>query len=394
MSQYREYDWIYFLRLFQNKIRTFAFTVTSTLAAFLLLYAVIPKKFKSSAQITIYSQYFQNPLIKDFISEQYDPIEMRTQREAIIQQALDEDFIEKVGEEFKLFKTEKNSPKRGFEREELRKGFEVFSLSSDTFQIGFIYKNPEISEQIAHKTLSQVVQVLVEQRRKTITNVRNAVRARMESMVLYKNNGIKSLGSTSNEQIQIQLNQIKAQISALLQQYTEKHPRVTQLRARQHELEKYLTRNPKLIAKHEDSELPPNREAPETLSGAEIESSSKEVYADLLKKYNYLNVAIDMEKANDVNYYAIISSPSLPLSPLSPKLLNFIGYGLASGILLSIFLLLFDELVRFNLLNAERRAKWWGLPLLGTVPRYKKSHSPTPILPLDDEDEKQSNDWH
>ena len=394
MSQYREYDWIYFLRLFQNKIRTFAFTVASTLAAFLLLYAVIPKKFKSSAQITIYSQYFQNPLIKDFISEQYDPIEMRTQREAIIQQALDEDFIEKVGEEFKLFKTEKNSPKRGFEREELRKGFEVFSLSSDTFQIGFIYKNPEISEQIAHKTLSQVVQVLVEQRRKTITNVRNAVRARMESMVLYKNNGIKSLGSTSNEQIQIQLNQIKAQISALLQQYTEKHTRVTQLRARQHELEKYLTRNPKLIAKHEDSELPPNREAPETLSGAEIESSSKEVYADLLKKYNYLNVAIDMEKANDVNYYAIISSPSLPLSPLSPKLLNFIGYGRASGILLSIFLLLFDELVRFNLLNAERRAKWWGLPLLGTVPRYKKSHSPTPILPLDDEDEKQSNDWH
>jgi capsular polysaccharide biosynthesis protein len=131
--------------------------------------------------------------------------------------------------------------------------------------------------------------------------------------------------------------------------------------------------------------------APETLAGSNIESGSKEVYQDLLKKYNYLNVAIDMEKAEDVNYYAVVAAPTLALSPIAPKLFNFLGYGLASGVLLSLFWLLFDELARFSIVNAERRAKVWGVPLLGSVPSLRIGE---PTLPIENQPEKQPNDWN
>jgi hypothetical protein len=392
-----EFDWVYFLRLFKNRATMIGVTLLSTTLVFGLLYLAFPKRFKSASQLTIYSKYFQNPLIKDFISEQYDPSEMRTQREAVIQQALDDRFVDEVGEEFKLFRTPADSPKRGSERADLRKNFEVFSLTPDTYQIGFIWGNADIAEGVAKKTLDQVVQTLVEQRRKTITNVRNAVRARMESMVLYTNSGPKSLGSSSKTQIESQLTQTRAQIAGLLQQYTERHPKVAQLRAREKVLEQYLqkakaAKGPLAPDEKNGDDLPPGRLAPETLAGSDIESGSKEVYQDLLKKYNYLNVAIDMEKASDVNYYAVISAPSLPLSPFAPKLVNFLGYGLASGILLALFWLLFDELVRFNIVNAERRAKWWGIPLLGAVPSLRIE---TPgSEPLKDQPGKQPNDWN
>jgi len=393
-----EVDWHYFLQFFKNRAKTIVIILSGTLIFFSLLFLILPKKFKSASQITIYARYFQNPLIKDFISEQYDPSEMKTQRESIIQQALNDDFLDRVGTEFKLFRKALSDPKHGSEREDFRKHFEVFSLSSESYQIGFIWDKPQIAQDVAKETTDEVIQTLVSQRRKTITNVRNAIRARMESMVLFKNTGLKSLGSSSRAQIEAQLEQIRAQIHSLLQQYTERHPKVLQLRAREQILQKYLKNNssispPLAREARESDDLPPLRSAPETLSGSSIDSGSKEVYQDLFRKYNYLNVAIDMEKADDVNYYALVSAPSLPLSPVSPKFLNFLGYGSGAGLLLSLFWLLFDELTYFNLLNAERRAKWWGIPLLGVLPSFRQGADEVNIPPAVT-DGKQPNDWN
>jgi hypothetical protein len=368
-----EFDVLYFLRLFQKKAGLMLGLIAGCTAVFCLLYMVMPKKYKSDAQLTIYSKYFTNPLIRDFISEQYDPTEMRTQREAIIQQSLDDAFLDKVGTEFSLFKYDVRDPKHGFEREELRKHFETFSLNADTYTVGFVWKSPELAEKMAKRALDNTINTLVEQRRKTIVNVRNAIRARMEAMALFGHKGgvNNNLASMGRVQVEGQLMQIRNQIAVLLQQYTELHPRVIALRHREQVLTTYLAHpssQAPLLADDQSDDAPSSRISPETLAGSTVEAGSKEIYQDLLKKYNYLNVAIDMEKTNDVNYYGVISAPTLPLSPVAPKLINFVAYGLGSGILLALFTLLFEEFVRFNEVDAEKSAKSWGIPLLGIVP--------------------------
>lgn len=384
-----EFDLVYFTQLFQKRARLIATIIGITVVLFLALYLVLPKKYKSDSQITIYSRYFQNPLVKDFISEQYDPTEMRTQREAVLQQAINDAFVDEIGEQFKLYKTPANSPKRSGEREDLRKRFEIFALSSDSFGVGFIANNPQLAQDISKRTLEQVIHTLVDERRKTIMNVRNAIRDRMEAMVLFQNTGPGSLGSSSRPQIEARLGQIRSQINSLLQQYTDRHPKVVQLRARERALEQYLARTAP-AGKGADSTQ--THVTPDTLAGSDVEAGSKEVYQDLLKKYNYLNVALDMEQANEVNYYAVVSEPTLPLSAIAPKLVNFLSYGLGAGVLLALFILLFDEYVRFSAADAEKKAEFWGIPLLGSIPPMTLERGTQ--TPLQHGSGKQPNDWN
>ncbi|MDR3607102.1 MAG: hypothetical protein P4M08_06965 [Oligoflexia bacterium] len=394
-----DFDLLYFASVLRRRGRLLGSIVVVTVLAFCALYAVLPKKYKSAAEITIYSRYFQNPLIRDFISEQYDTAEMRTQREALLQQAVDDGFLDQVASEFHLYRTPEGSPRRGGEREDLRRHFEIFGINADSYQIGFVSNRPEIAEAVAKRTLERVIETLIDERRKTLINVRDAIRARMQAMALVMNTGPNGLSAASRAQLESQLAQVQSQIASLLEQYTEKHPKVVQLRARERSLEEFLKRPASGQANR-------NLDQPEALAGAEVEPGTKDVYQDLLKKYNYLSVALDMEQANSVNYYAVVSAPSFPLSPIAPKLFNMVGYGLGAGILIALFALLFEEYLEFNAANIEKKAKFWGVPLLGVLPRLdwelayqsgrgelKKAVSEE-NLEENLEEAVQPNDWH
>src|SRR5438046_464031 len=89
------------LRLF-SKYRRFITTGTAvSLAMFIAAAFRLPKKYKAHFVLTIYSQYFQNPLIRDFVPETvnpFDPSEVKSQRESLIRQALTTEFLDSVGE--------------------------------------------------------------------------------------------------------------------------------------------------------------------------------------------------------------------------------------------------------------------------------------------------------
>src|SRR3954464_8091982 len=85
-----------------------ALIVTGTLlsaAVFVAAAYVLPKRYKSSFVLSIYSSYFQNPLTRDFTSEIYDTTEMRAQREALIRQSLTPEFVDSLGEKYHIYDT-------------------------------------------------------------------------------------------------------------------------------------------------------------------------------------------------------------------------------------------------------------------------------------------------
>ena len=72
----------------------------------------LPKKFKSSAVISLQAGYFQNPLVKDLISEVFDQGELNAQRSALLKFALNNTFLDELGEKYGLFQTEPMDPLR------------------------------------------------------------------------------------------------------------------------------------------------------------------------------------------------------------------------------------------------------------------------------------------
>src|SRR4051812_30957470 len=83
-----------------------ALIITGTLlsvAVFMTAAYVLPKKYKSSFELSIYSSYFQNPLTRDFMSETNDTAEMRAQRESIIRQSLNTDYLDTLGTKYGIY---------------------------------------------------------------------------------------------------------------------------------------------------------------------------------------------------------------------------------------------------------------------------------------------------
>ena len=66
-----------------------------TLSCSLLFWAagkMLPPKYKSHFVITIYANYFESPLIRDFIPQVGEGQEMKLQRESLIRQAMTPEF--------------------------------------------------------------------------------------------------------------------------------------------------------------------------------------------------------------------------------------------------------------------------------------------------------------
>ena len=333
---------------------------------------MLPRKYKSESQFTIYTKYFQNPLVHELIPDQYDTAEMRLQRESLIRQALDEGFLDQIGEKEGFFKKPAGTPERSAEREQLRNQFEIFALNGTTFQVNFIAKDRFVAREVNSLAVDQVTKTLVEQRRKTLANARDAVRARLESISMQLNHTVDPVAGSRPELLRKELARSEEELAALLARYSPRHPQVIRLRERIAGLQSWIASDPALKkdapVAHEDS-----FSEPKNLVGGELEAPTRDVYSELLKKLNYLNVALQMERPEVVSYFGMIEAPTLPFAAFSPKRVEFLVFGLAGGLLLALFSVLLQEYLVFVAPTPEKDAAVWGAPFLGTLP-VLKSH--------------------
>src|SRR5436305_1009145 len=92
-----------FLQVCRRNWRMALGVLLGTVLIFVGAAYVLPKRFKSSSVLTVYTAYFQNPLVKDFLPAVQDATELKAQRESLIRQGLDMDFIERTGDKYRLF---------------------------------------------------------------------------------------------------------------------------------------------------------------------------------------------------------------------------------------------------------------------------------------------------
>src|SRR5579871_4399715 len=150
----------------------FVSTVVMT-ALFFAISFQVPKKYKTHFVLTIYSKYFQSPLIGDFVPELSESgNEMMSQRESLIRQVLTPEYLDELGTRYGIYSSSKKNPTPssfmtrlmaldeglGFsqpgskdselseERESLRSRIEIFSQNNTTFKVGFVRSEEHTSE--------------------------------------------------------------------------------------------------------------------------------------------------------------------------------------------------------------------------------------------------------
>lgn len=322
---------------------------------------VLPQKFKSIATITIYTKYFQNPLVKDFVPELYDTSELKAQRENLIRQSFNDEFLNELGEKEGLFKSGPQSGERETEIDDIRKRIETYSLQSTTFTVAFVHNDRKKTFAIEKQIVDRVLDTLVNERRATITKIRDSIQRRVEGISLNSSGGNPDpMASARPELLRKELAQLQEQVHALENQYTAQHPKVAKLRERMTLLEGWLRQAGGSHGKSYDKPV---------LIDGQPHAVTKEVYEDLLKKLNYLNILLDMDQDGANDYVAVLSPPSRPTSPVWPNKAVFLMWGLLTGMLVSAMIILVTEYFERTAPSVRDFARELDLPYLGTLPR-------------------------
>lgn len=345
-------------------VRRYRAVIAANVAAgcciFFAAATMLPQKFKSSATLTIYTKYFQNPLVKDFLPELYDTSELRAQRENLIRQSFNDEFLNQLGEKEALFKTAAGTGERETEIDEVRKRIEIYSQQSTTFTVSFIHSDKRKTYTIEKQIVDRVIDTLFKERQQTITKIRDSIQRRVEAISLNTSGNPDPMASARPDLLRKELMQLQEQMRALSNQYTAAHPKVAKLRARIGLLEGWLKQSGASKTKSYDKPV---------LIDGQPRAVTKEVYEDLLKKLNYLNILLDMDQDSANEYVAVLNPPNRPLSPVWPNKAVFLMWGLLTGMLVSAMIILVTEYFERTAPSVRDFARELELPYLGTLPR-------------------------
>jgi hypothetical protein len=349
----------------------------------------IPKKYKVHFTLTIYSKYFQSPLVGNFVPE-VEPSEMRSQRESLIRQVLSESYLDGLGTKYGIYNPHPDASSASLlhrlqslfatwaeqlglthaanpdsrlsgQREALRDRIDVIPINSNTFMVGFVYSDPNVAYQVTQDIYNEVVRTLLDIRIRTLINIRDAIQKRLGSLsTTMKSPPAAAPSATGSESVRQDLAAVREQIQTLTSEYTEEHPRVVQLR----EQEKSLVGRLESLEKTPGGSTPRRRGAVDE----ESEDTTADIYDDLAKKLNYLNIALDSDRAHQSDYFATLEPPVYPASPLWPKKPLFALWGFALGLFGSFFIAALKEYFDRSALHGDALARQINVPYLGHLP--------------------------
>lgn len=332
---------------------------------------LLPKQFKATSTLSIPSSYFRNPLVSDLLPEEHDQSELRAQRESLLRRALDDDFLNTMGSTFGIFTLTDSEVGNALQRKLLLEGIQYFSLNPNTYQISTVSEDRKQAFEMNKAVLSQMTATLTNARMETLLSTQKAIDKHVSELGV----SLKTLSQRSSvkdgEQLRVELSKVRADLDALLMHYTDKHPEVFKLKRKERSLES-------LLAAVTDQEAKSGVHHGPLLSDAAKEPIQA-VYNDLLKKLNYLNIIVDMERESGVDaHITVVENPALPTSPFFPNKKLFLVFGIFVGLGLGIALMIWRELSRRTSLAPQQLSESLGLPYLGELPAIDD----TPALPL------------
>lgn len=334
-------DIVQFLKFVKaNLLNLAAIIVVVTGGFFLVTKLFVATKYKAFTVVTIPTRYFQQPAVEDIIPAVQDPGEMRTLREGLISSTINRDYLEKIRVDYKLFDgPESDTKKYEANMQKLKAQFEIISLDLTSFQVGFIGPDAQTTFNVANETQNAIINHLTKERSNKLTDLRNNLLAKIDSLGFSLNRG-DTLSASRPESLQNELQQVRSLISSLGTRYTPEHPTMLKYKAREKLIMNWLSSHnlPTTIvevAVGAASPLKPSlaeRKAVQGSGGSSLLDTER--YTDLLKRVDILNIVIDYETTDSQNLILIKQQPVMPLQPITPKLKLVLFWGLLTSLIL------------------------------------------------------------
>ena len=322
---------------------------------------ILPKWYKSDTILDIQSRYFRNPLVSELVSEVTDPTELKSQRSALIQRALDRDFLNYLGEKFNLFESIAGTKKRRIERKELLKNIEYHSLGATSFRLSTKAKSSEQALSLTEEVLEQVMHVIVSARYGSLLRAQIAIQSQVEFLA----QTLQDLGLVREVgQLKRRLSVVSDQIKRLSARFTKEHPELIALKKESREISEQIERGA-LKSTIFDQDIQAR-----AFTHSQSEAPIQDIYHELLKKLSHLEIVLRMEESRDdggVMYLSILKEPSEPTEPFSPDLIRLIFLGVLGGSGLAILQGLYFERKRGLEVCTEKFLEDFGVAKLGQL---------------------------
>jgi uncharacterized protein involved in exopolysaccharide biosynthesis len=346
------------LTIIRRNFSSSAFIIFLTTLFTIAIAFIVPKKFISHAVLNIQASYFQVPLVGDLVSNSNDTSEYKAQRESILRYSLSNDFLDQLGSKFDLFAYEPDDRRHVLERENLLSRIEYVGIGSDNYQISVRAQSADMAYQLTEAVLNQMVSTLMTQRMDKLTRTRSAIQANLESLKVDMASGG---GSGHVSKSRDSLAEAEATLHDLEQRFTPSHPMVIEQRDKVEHLRSL------------EQEQPAEKESSHRSGGLSgPKRTLQDLYDDLLRKFNYLNIVIDMEKTTtNYPYLSVIERPEIPSTALFPKKPLFAVGGLILGLIFALLRVVFMEMRRGTFVNPATASQILEAPFLGSLPPWR-----------------------
>lgn len=330
---------------------------------------ILPKTYRSEFELNIYSKYFKNALISEVIPGMNSIAEMTQTTDSMVKETLNDEFIDQIGNEFKIYAPNMTPQQLSKAREQLRDRFELFSTGGQSYHVSFSYGDPTVTYEVTKKVMDAVKATFINSRIETIENAKKTIQQKLESVNVTKqitedSISANALASKNPDVLRSEIAKINSDLSALKMQFNVHHPRIVKLEQRKATIQNWLE---EIEAKAEKTEKAANEDGTKEYSDAPLlmagdKEISQNIASKLYTKFNDINVALDIERKSLPGYIGVIVAPQIPSSPLFPKKRLFASLGFMIGLVLCFGYVFYNEIMQ---LSPSERARAMARDLKG-----------------------------
>jgi capsule polysaccharide export protein KpsE/RkpR len=341
---------------------------------------ILPKTYRSEFELNIYSKYFKNALISEVIPGMNSIAEMTQTTDSMVKETLNDEFIDSIGKEFKIYPTDMSPQQLSKAREQLRDRFEMFSTGGQSYHVSFSHGDPIVTFEVTKKVMDAVRATFINTRIETIENAKKTIQQKLESVNVTKqitddSISANALASKNPTVLRSEILKINSDLNALKMQFNVHHPRIVKLEQRKATIENWLkeVENDKVPEKDALNEDGTKEYSDAPLLMAGDREISQTIAAKLYTKFNDINVALDIERKSLPGYIGVIVAPQIPSSPLFPKKRLFASLGFMIGLICCFGYVFYNEIMSLSSTEKARRmAKDLKGEYFGTMPHIEE----------------------
>ena len=371
-----------FLSLLVFYKKPLAIIMVASVLCLVQLSFILPKTYRSEFELNIYSKYFKNALISEVIPGMNSIAEMTQTTDSMVKETLNDELIDNIGKEFKIYPAQMTPQQLSKAREQLRDRFRMYSTGGQSYHVSFSHGDPIVTFEVTKKVLEAVRATFINTRIETIENAKKTIQQKLESVNVAKqitddSISANALASKNPTVLRSEIAKINSDLSALKMQFNVQHPRIVKLQQRKATIENWLKEvevDSSATKNGDDSEegIKEYSDAPLLMAGdSEI---SQNIAAKLYTKFNDINVALDIERKSLPGYIGVIVAPQIPSSPLFPKKRLFASLGFMIGLICCFGYVFYNEIMQMSPSERARKmAKDLKGEFFGTMPHIEEA---------------------